>query len=429
MDAPVYNKLDEILTEIKTISGKADYSDYKNIVAAIRNGNINAVPNGQEFDVPHSVYGTITFITRAKNYFKVAGDPTRPNIAIMPKFLLSVNGGSSVANFQYDRQEAFQEAPIDYPAGTVFNFTCPGYGGWLAGTYHFTAPQAVPAGSKFCISDYQNVALLNCKVRIFDNAKSATATQTLDILEGEESGGVDLGTWGTNANHPHHVSYGSNNDAQSGLLQFLNGSGLMSDNFFPSTKYDMMPTAFTSLQGFYGGFPEDFRECLALCRVHNVSNNVYEEAAVAAFSRSTAYAVGDYCTYNHILWRCVAAHAAGNWNAAHFTEVSAAAGFTKSSEYEYDAHFFLPSRKEIYGTNETSFEEAEEQFAYYAELGTTDQDKLMSARGGSPATYWLRTPFASFANLVRLCTAPSGGALDNNIAIFSTGVAPLGILA
>lgn len=429
MDAAVYSKLDEILTEVKTISGKADYSDYKNIVAAIRSGNINAVPNGQEFDVPHSVYGTITFITRAKNYFKVAGDPTRPNIAIMPKYLLSANGGSSVVNFQYDRQEAFQEAAIDYPAGTVFNFTTIAYGGWAAGTFHFTATDAITAGSKFCINNYQDVALLSCKVLVYANAKATSPAQTLDILEGEESGGVDLGTWGTNANHPQRVSYGSNNDAQSGLLQFLNGSGLMSDNFFPQTKYDMMPTAFTSLQGFYGGFPEDFRECLALCRVHNVSNNVYEEAAVAAFSRSTAYAVGDYCTYNHILWRCVAAHAAGNWNAAHFTEVSAAEGFTKSSEYEYDAYFFLPSRKEIYGTNETSFEESEEQFAYFAELGTTDQDKLMSARGGSPATYWLRTPYASSAYHVRLCGASYGGALDLTYALYSRGVAPLGILA
>ena len=40
------------------------------------------------------------------------------------------------------------------------------------------------------------------------------------------------------------------------------------------------------------------------------------------FSTSIAYKVRDYCTYQGKLYICSTAHAAGAWNAAHFTEVN-----------------------------------------------------------------------------------------------------------
>ena len=42
----------------------------------------------------------------------------------------------------------------------------------------------------------------------------------------------------------------------------------------------------------------------------------------AEFSTSVAYKVKDYCTYQGKLYRCITAHAAGTWNAAHFTETN-----------------------------------------------------------------------------------------------------------
>ncbi len=39
-----------------------------------------------------------------------------------------------------------------------------------------------------------------------------------------------------------------------------------------------------------------------------------------AFSASVSYAVGDYVTYNNILYRCTTAHTAGVWVAGHFTQ-------------------------------------------------------------------------------------------------------------
>jgi len=41
-----------------------------------------------------------------------------------------------------------------------------------------------------------------------------------------------------------------------------------------------------------------------------------------AFSEVTSYAVGDYVTYNNILYRCTTAHTAGVWVAGHFTQVT-----------------------------------------------------------------------------------------------------------
>ena len=151
------------------------------------------------------------------------------------------------------------------------------------------------------------------------------------------------------------------------------------------TKYDMMNTAFTTLKGFLGGFPEEFQNALKPCAVHNITNNVFE-------AQDSAYTTNS--------------------------------GYTKTSKV------WLPSRKEIYGTNENANEDSETQFPYYANIGTTDADKLMYAKGASsPTTYWLRTPYASTDYSVRFCYAPDGGALNNSSASGSYGVAPLGILA
>lgn len=49
----------------------------------------------------------------------------------------------------------------------------------------------------------------------------------------------------------------------------------------------------------------------------------------AEFSTSVAYQVKDYCTYQGKLYRCTTAHAAGAWNAAHFTATDVDAEFDR----------------------------------------------------------------------------------------------------
>lgn len=381
-------EMEKINTAILKLSRKEydfDANGVADIVKALRNGDGDLVPVGQEFTVPHNVYGNIEFVTRGFNIDKVAGDAARPTITIQPKYLLSVSGGTTASTFQYDRPEAFCSVDEEIAAGTICKFTTPAYGKWNAGTYKFTATEAIAAGSKLCMSGYESTAMLSSYVRVYDSAKATTHSAQYAITEDDGTATLNLGTWGTDLNHPQRVSYGSNNEAESNIFQWLNGIGVMSDIWVPKTKYDMMCTSYTSLNGFLGGFSETFRSYLGLCAIHNITNNVFE-------SQDSIY--------------------------------------TTNSEYTHNGYFWLPSRKEIYGSNETANENSEAQFAYYAEVGTTDADKLMYAKGASNATtYWLRTPYAGYAYYVRICTATYGGALYYNYATTSIGVAPLAILA
>ena len=375
----------KIRDAIYKIAGIYDLTDYRSITEAVRNGDGSNIPNGTVFAVPHDTYGNIDFVVRRRNVDKVYNDSNRPTITIQTKYLLSNNGGASVKTFQYDRPEAFASVDEAIPANTVCEFTTPVYGGWAAGTYHFTATAEIPAGSKLCISGYQNTALTSLNVDVYANAKATTASASYAISSGEGDATVDLGTWGTDLNHPHRISYGSNNEAESNVFQFLNGIGLMSDIWVPKTKYDMMSTTYTALNGFLGGFSEEFRQCLGLATINNITNNVFE-------SQDSSY--------------------------------------EKNAAYTHRGYFWLPSRKEIYGDTENSNENSESQFGYFAEIGTTNADKLMYAKGAtSPTSYWLRTPYASDASIVRGCVTGYGGGLNYNGAYNSYGLAPLAILA
>ena len=330
------------------------------IMANLRHNRIDKIPLGATFTVQHAVYGDITFAVRAKNMHKCADDETKPTLTIQPIYLLSNNGGSSAATFQYDRPEAFAKVAEAIPAGSVCKFTTIAYGGWTAGTWHFTATADIPE-----------------------------ATSTLAqyaIASGDGDATVNLGTWGTECNHPQRVSYGSNNEAQSNIFQWLNadtGNANMDSVYEEKTEFDMMDTSFASKKGFLGGFGAEFRSYLGLAKIPNITNTVFESDP-----------------------------------------------YIKNDSYFHQGYFFLPSRKEIYGTNENAHEDGETQFNFYQELMTADADKLMYARGAvNPTSYWLRTPTAGYANFVRICHTGYGGALNSITATNASAVAPLAILA
>lgn len=387
---PNADQVDEIIRCLRIICGDYNPSSAESIVAMIRSGNADKVPNGSVFKETHAVFGDIYFVTRAKNQHKVAGDSSKPTITIQPMYLLSSNGGASAATFQYDRPEAmFAPLAEAIPNGTVVQFTVPNtYGGWAAGTYHFTANADLPAGTMLCMSGYESTAMTSSSVKAFASQKATTEFATMAISSGAGDATVNLGSWETDGNHPQRISYGSNNEAESNFFQFLNGdsrTGYMDSIWEPQTKYDMMSSYMTSTKGFLGGFSEEFRSYLGLCAIPNLANTVFE-------SQDSAY--------------------------------------TKNTAYSHNGYFFLPSRKEIYGTDENSNESSEVQFDYYHDIGTTDADKLMYAKNASsPTTYWLRTPSAGNASGVRICTTGSGGALDVHGATSAVAAAPLAILA
>ena len=356
------------------------------IMANLRHNRIDKIPLGATFTVPHAVYGDITFAVRAKNMHKCADDETKPTLTIQPIYLLSNNGGASAATFQYDRPEAFVRVAEAIPAGTVCKFTTIAYGGWTAGTWHFTATAAIPVGAKLCISGYQDHALDTLKVNVYASAKATTTLAQYAIASGDGGATVNLGTWGTECNHPQRVSYGSNNEAQSNIFQWLNadtGSANMDSVYEEKTEFDMMDTSFVSKKGFLGGFGAEFRSYLGLAKIPNITNAVFESDP-----------------------------------------------YVKNDSYFHQGYFFLPSRKEIYGTNENAHEDGETQFDFYKDIMTADADKLMHARGAvNPTSYWLRTPLAGNAITVRFCFTGDGGQLYYTSALFAYAVAPLAILA
>ena len=379
-------KAERLIRAVEQIGGQYDTSNVASIIAALRSGNGDRIPNGAVFTVPHAVYGDIDFVVRAHNAHHVVGDPDRPTLTIQPKYLLSANGGTSAATFQYDRAEAFAKVSEAIPAGTVVKFTAIAYGSWAAGDWHFTAENAIDAGKMLCLSGTQDNTLDTLTVKVFDTPKDTTASAEYAISAGDGEATVNLGTWGVELNHPHRIRYGSNNEAQSNLFQFLNGdsgSGVMVDIFEPQSDFDMMSTDFSTLKGFLGGFSDEFRSYLGLCAIPNTANNVHENAP-----------------------------------------------YEKSTHYVHNGYFFLPSRMEIYGSTETANETDEAQFPYYRDIGTENADKLMHAKNASaPASYWLRTPYASYANYVRVCNTGNGGGLNTTHATTRHGAAPLGILA
>ena len=248
----------DVAKAIREISGHYDLSDYKSIVAAIRNGHGDLIPNGTCFQVPHAVYGNIDFITRRQNVDKVAFEPDRPTLTIQTKYCISVGAGTSAASFQYDRPEAFVKIAEAIEAGSVCKFTATNYGGWTAGVYHFTATDAIPVGAVLCLSGYQNTALTSLNVQVYANQKATSASASYAISSGDGDATVDLGAWETAGhNHPQRISYGSNNEADSNIFQFLNGdsgNAYMDSIWVPKSDFDMMCTSYTSLKGFLGGF-------------------------------------------------------------------------------------------------------------------------------------------------------------------------------
>lgn len=379
-------KMDNLIDAVKPSMSDYDLSDYKDIAKCVRDGNGDKIPNGHVFSVTHAVYGAMDWVVIRKNVDKVVGDAERPTLTIQSKYIISPNAGTSASTFQYDRPEAFYSVETLIPANTVCKFTAIGYGGWVAGTYNFTATADIAVGSKLCIDHYQDTPLTSCKVNVYANAKATATSAQYAISSGAGSATLDLGTWGTeDCNHPQRVSYGSNNGAQANIFQWLNGDSgdsYMDSIFVPATKFDMMSTSYTSLKGFLGGFPADFLACLGLCDIHNITNTVYET------------------------------------------------GYTLNSAYTQQGYFWLPSRKEIYGSNETASEASESQFPYYQYVGTENADKLGYAKGATSATTeWLRTPYAGLAHYVRVVYAGNGGALYHNLAYYSLGVRPLAIIS
>lgn len=53
------------------------------------------------------------------------------------------------------------------------------------------------------------------------------------------------------------------------------------------------------------------------------------------FSATSSYAVGDYVTYNNVLYRCTVQHTASAWNSSHFTQMTVGGILGNLDKYSY----------------------------------------------------------------------------------------------
>lgn len=349
----------------KAVGGQVDVSTWAGVQRAVRMGIAPDIfPIGTQLLVKHSVYGDMLYDVVAHNYLKSVHNEDAPTMTLMCHDVLSTA-------LQFDAPEAFYYAEADLPAGT-YNFTlATAYSSWAAGTYQFTTTKVLPKGGQFTISGYADAAMTARSVKAFTSRTTTTVSETLTITEG--SGGTSLGTFGEGLNHSQRVSYGSNNYKESAIRQMLNSSAAAGSVWTPQTKFDRPPTWLTSTAGFAGGLENDFIAVVGDVVLPCCANTIYEAPDSTVI---------------------------------------------KGERYTLNDKFYLASRKEIFGTDD-SVADGSVLFPYYEGATNTDRIKY---RNGSAATWWMRTPHGGYAYAVRY--VDTDGSLNNNSAYNANYLAP-----
>lgn len=347
------------------IGTQNDLTTWEGIAKVVRAGLApSLLPVGTQLKVNHSVYGEHLYDVVAHNYLKSAYDENAPTMTLLCH--------DQISAIQFDSAEAFYYAEAALPAGT-YNFTlATAYSSWAAGTYQFTTTKEIAKGGQICINGYADAAMTNGKVTTYASQNDTTPLETLTITSG--SSGTSLGTFGTELNHAHRVSYGSNNYKESAIRQFLNSPAVAGSVWTPQTKFDRPPYWKTTLAGFESGFDSDFLAVVGEVIVPCSANNTYE---------------------------------------------SPDSTVTKNTKYTVTDKFYLPSQKEIFGTTSETVSDDSVLFPYYE--GATNADRI-KYRDGSAAYWWVRSAYSWTASSVRFVR--SDGSLNGNGAVNSGGCSP-----
>lgn len=283
------------------------------------------------------------------------------------------------ASLQFDAKEALFYSAEGLSAGT-YKFTVTEHP-WVAGdvgkTFQFTLAQALPAGGQIVLQGTYNATLAGSTLKTYSGATSNTEIETATITEG--SSGTSLGnvsnsiSGGTNS--LQRALLGNNNWAQSAMRQYLNSKAAAGSVWSPKNNWDRSPSWVSSDAGFLNGMDEDFL------------------AVIGEVTKITA-----------------------------LNTVSDGGGKATTSE-----KFFLLSRSEVYGGDEVTGGEgpAYPYYSDYSDLGSagtgTDANRI-KYRNGSAQYWWLRSPYAGYADHVR--RVYTTGDVHYYGASTSNGVAP-----
>lgn len=265
---------------------------------------------------------------------------------------------------QFDAPEAFYYAEEGLAAGT-YHFNVPTtWNKLIAGNYQFTLGSAVPAGGR--LAGFDSIAdgngLTGKSVKVYDSANSMTVAQTVEVSSGD--GGTNLGLLqaGGDAEHPNmnsvqRAGYGSNNWAQSAIRQYFNKASVAGAVWASTNKFDNAPNWNATQPGFLSKLPQGFIDIVNAVTVTTDTNTVFE------------------------------------------------VDYTKSSSYQTKDKFWLPSRKNVYGTNESG-NFSEDFWDYYN--GAANIDRIIYDTGGTARHAFLRSHYVGYAHNVRSTHAVTG---------------------
>lgn len=241
-------------------------------------------------------------------------------------------------------------------------------------SYYFTLTEAIPAGGQ-----------LRATTTIFETYPSTGSVEAIEsgsVSTTAIAGATELGKCGENAgtyayslNNMDRVNYGSNNFAESPLLQWLNSDASANTVMPQITKFSRPYSV--AFAGFMDGLDQEFIDAVA-----------------------------------DTVWKCAT-------NTTYECPDDLGGLTTKGQRYTVTAKFALASEKEIFGVQTgTSVEAGDYVWQLYAEATATERIKRY---GNSARYWWLRSPF-SYAYYERY--VHSSGTVNHYYATNTHGIVP-----
>ncbi len=297
---------------------------------------------------------------------------------------LGLHGCVQGAAGQYDAREALFYFADGLAAGT-YHFTVkarPVVSGDVNKTFQFTLTQSIPEQGQLVLDVAENATLAGSTAKTYASATSSTPIETVTITEG--SGGASLGDQygnvgdyisGRTVNSTYRALNGNNNYKQSAIRQYLNSDAAAGSVWTPQNAWDRAPSWAANTAGFLNGMDADFL------------------AAIGEVTKTTAcYEPCD--------------------------------GVNSETTNE---RFFLLSRSEVYGGNQTTGGEgaAYPYYSQYSDLsapGTGNDTNRIKYIGAYKQYWWLRSPTdrGDFVFHVR-----NTGNIDTNGAFNGLAVVPI----
>ena len=223
--------------------------------------------------------------------------------------------------------------------------------------YYFTLVTAIPAGGQLTVTDALDA------FTTYTSTESTVALETGAISTTAIANAIAIGVTGTDSgllplNHMDRVKYGSNNGAESALLQWFKSSD-SANTPVPRINKLSRPCSYNQA-GFLAGLEQAFLDCIADTEWPCIANNTYEAPA----------SVGGVCV--------------------------------KGQQYTVTQKFWLASEVEIFGTGGA---DGSTQFDLFVGAEATDRIKY---RGTSAQGWWRRTPSTGYAHSERIVNASGG---------------------